>query len=98
MEAQTDSSSFQFRIPGTAHNKMDAQVAYGVGFGRSLYGWKDNFEELPMALVSGPNSSRIDRNCLNKFQNLFQHSDAVFWSLGRVSSLSPLGAHPGGLA
>jgi hypothetical protein len=66
MEAQSDSSSFQFRIPDTARNKMDAQLAYGVKFGRSLYGWKDNFEELPMAPISGPNSSRIDRNCLNK--------------------------------
>jgi hypothetical protein len=59
MEAQTDLSSFEFRILGIARNKMDAQVAYEVGFGRSLYGWKDNFEELPMAPVSGPNSSRI---------------------------------------
>jgi hypothetical protein len=66
MEAQTDSSSCQSRIPGTARNKMGAQVAYGVGFGHSLYGWKDNFEELPMAPVSGPNSSRIHGNCLNK--------------------------------
>jgi hypothetical protein len=66
MEAQTDSSSFQFRIPGTTRNKMGTQVAYEVGFGCSLYGWKDNFEELLMAPVSSPNSSRIHRNCLNK--------------------------------
>jgi hypothetical protein len=31
MEAQTDSTSFQFQTPGTARTKMDAQVAYGVG-------------------------------------------------------------------
>ena len=35
MEAQTDSTSFQFQTPGTACTKMDAQVAYGVGFGRT---------------------------------------------------------------
>jgi hypothetical protein len=79
---------------------MDAQVAYGVGFGRSLYGWKDNFEELPMAPVSGPNSSRIDENCLKKFTSRICYGAATpfFGLLGSVSSLSPLGARPGGLA
>ena len=62
MEAQTDSTSFHFRTPGTACTKMDAQVAYGVGFGCSLYGWKYNFKTLPMALVSGTNSSVVDGN------------------------------------
>jgi hypothetical protein len=100
MEAQTDSSSFQFRIPGTARNKMDAQVAYRVGFGRSLYGWKDNFEELPMAPVSGPNSSKIDRNCPNKLTSRICSGAATpsFGLLGRVSLLSPLEARSGGLA
>jgi hypothetical protein len=100
METQTDSSSFQFWIPGTTRNKMDAQVAYGVGFGRSLYGWKDNFEELPMASVSGPNSSRIDRNCLNKLTSRICSGAATpsFGLLGRVSSLSSLRARPGGIA
>jgi hypothetical protein len=65
MEAQTGSTSFQFRTPGTAHTKTDAQVAYGVGFGCSLYGWKDNFMKLPMEPVSGPNSSGVDGNRLN---------------------------------
>ena len=45
---QTDSTSFQFRTPGTARTKTDTQVAYGVGFGHSLYGWKDNFKKIPM--------------------------------------------------
>ena len=62
MEAQTDSISFQFRTPGTGRTKTDAQVAYGVGFGRTWYGWKDNFKTLPMALVSGSNSSGVDGN------------------------------------
>lgn len=100
MEAQTDSSSFQFRTPGTARTKTDAQVAYGVGFARSLYGWKGNFKELPMASVSGPNSSGIDGNCLNKLTSRICSGAATpsFGLLGRVSSLSPLGARPGGLA
>jgi hypothetical protein len=100
MEAQTDSSSFQFRILGTTRNKMDTQVAYGVGFGRSLYGWKDNFEEFPMAPISCPNSSRIDGNCLNKLTSRIYSGAATpsFGLLGRVSSLSPLEARPGGLA
>ena len=62
VEAQTDSTSFQFRTPGTTRRKMDAQVAYGVGFGSTIYGWKDNLKKLPMALVSGPNSTVIDGN------------------------------------
>ena len=66
MEAQTDSTSFQFRTPGTGRTKTDAQVAYGVGFGRTWYGWKDNFKTLPMALVSGSNSSGVDGNRLWK--------------------------------
>ena len=53
VEAQTDSTSFQFRTPGASRTKTDAQVAYGVGFGHSLYGSKDNFKTLPMELVSG---------------------------------------------
>jgi len=66
MEAQTGSTSFQFRTPGTARTKTDAHVAYGVGFGCSLYGWKDNFKKLPMELVSGPNSSGVNGNRLHK--------------------------------
>jgi hypothetical protein len=53
-----------------------------------------------MALVSGPNSSRIDGNCLNKLTSRICSGAATpsFGLLGRVSSLSPLGARPGGLA
>jgi hypothetical protein len=66
MEAQTDSTSFQFWTPGIARTKMDTHVAYGVGFGCSLYGWKYNFKRLPMESVSGPNSSGVDSNRLHK--------------------------------
>jgi hypothetical protein len=54
------------RSPGAAFTKMDAQVAYGLSFWCSLYGWKDNFITFPMALVSGPNSFGIDRYHPNK--------------------------------
>ena len=50
------------RSPRAARTKNDAQVAYGVHFGRSLYGWKDNFKELPMVLVSSPNSLEVNGN------------------------------------
>ena len=51
MEAQSNPSSSPSRSPGAARTKNDVQVAYGVRFERSLYGWKDNFMELPMELV-----------------------------------------------
>ena len=44
---------------------VNAQVVYGARFGRSLYGWKDNFKKLPMAPVSGPNSFGVDGNRRN---------------------------------
>ena len=61
LEAQSNSSTSLFRTPGTARTKMDAPVAYRVGFGRTWYGWKDNFKTLPMAPVSGLNSSESTR-------------------------------------
>jgi hypothetical protein len=91
MEARTDSSSFLFRIPRTTRNKMDAQVAYGVGFVRSLYGWKNNFAELPMAPVSGPNSSRIDENCLNKLTSrIYSGAATPSFSLGPCIFVEPI--------
>jgi hypothetical protein len=100
MEVQTGSTSFQFRTLGTARAKMDAHVAYGVRFGCSLYGWKDNFTKLPMEQVSGPNSSGVDRNCLHKltFRICSGTVTSSFGLLGRVSCQGPFGAHPRGLA
>jgi hypothetical protein len=91
MKAQTGSTSFQFQTPGIAHTKMDVHVAYGVRFGCSLYGWKDNFKKLPMAPVSGPNSSRVDRNRLHKLTSTICSSAATpyFGLLGRVSCQDP---------
>jgi hypothetical protein len=42
VEAQSKSSSSLVRSPGAMHNKTDAQVAYKVGFGHSLYGLNHN--------------------------------------------------------
>ena len=93
MEAQTDSTSFQFRTPGITRTKTDAQVAYGFRFGCSLYGWKDNFKTLRMALVSDPNSSEVDRNHLRNLTSSFCPGAATpsfsLWALYRV------GAHYG---
>jgi hypothetical protein len=100
MEAQTSSTSFQFQTPGTVRTKTDAHVAYGVGFGCSLYGWKDNFKKLPMAPVSGPNSPRVGRNRLHKLTSRICSGAAMpsFGLLGRVSCQGPFGARPRGLA
>lgn len=90
MEAQTDSISFLFRTPETARTKTDAQVAYGVGFGRTIYGWKDNFKTLPMAPVSGSNSSGVNGNRPNKLTSRICLGDATsyfgLWALYRVGA------------
>ena len=51
LEAQSKSSSSLPRRSGAVRTKIDAQATYRVRFGYTLYGWKDNFKELPMALV-----------------------------------------------
>jgi hypothetical protein len=60
-------SSSPVRSPRPMRTKNDAQVIYEVGFGRSLYGWKQNFITLPMELVWGPNSSRVNKNHQKKW-------------------------------
>ena len=87
---QTDSTSFQFRTPGIARTKTDAQVAYRLRFGRSLYGWKYNFKALPMEPVSGPNSFGVDWNCPGKLTYIICPSAAMLsfglWALYRVGT------------
>jgi hypothetical protein len=99
MEAQTGSTSFQFRTPGTARTKTDAHIAYGVGFGCYLYGRKDNFKKLPMEPVSDPNSSGVGRNRLHNLTSRICSGAATpsFGLLGCVSCQGPFGACPGGL-
>ena len=62
---KNNSSSSPPRNLGAAHTKNDAQIAYRVRFGRSLYGWKYNFKEPPMALASDPNSLGVNGNHQN---------------------------------
>ena len=66
VEAQTNSTSGAIRSPGPVCTKMGAQVAYVLGLGRSLYGWKAKKINFPMVLVSHPNSFRVIENRPNK--------------------------------
>jgi hypothetical protein len=91
MEAQTGSTSFQFRTPGTTRTKTDAHVAYRVRFECSLYGWKHNFKKLPMEPVSGPNSSGVDRNHLHKLTSRICSGAApLFWPDGSCIQLESI--------
>jgi hypothetical protein len=91
MEAQTGSTSFQFQTPGTSHTKTNIRVAYGVGFGCSLSGWKDNFKKLPMELVSGPNSSGVDRNLLHELTfRICSGAAPLFWPDGSCIQLESI--------
>ena len=100
MEAQNNSSSSPPRSSGAARTKNDAQVTYGVRFRRSLHGWKGNFKELPMTLVSGPNSFRVDENHRNKRTFRICHGAATqsFRLLAHVSCWGPLWTWLGGYA
>jgi hypothetical protein len=91
MEAQTGSTSFQFRTPGTARTKTYAHVAYGVRFGSCLYGWKDNFKKLPIEPVSGPNSSGVDGNRLHKLPSrIYSGVVPLFWPDGSCIQLESI--------
>jgi hypothetical protein len=80
VEAKSNSSSSPIQSPGAVRNKSEAQVAYGVGFGRSIYGWMQNFIELPMAPVSCQNSSRVNRNRRNKLTSrICQSAVSTVW-------------------
>ena len=83
------SSSSSSRSPRAAIN---AQDTYEDRFGRSLYGWKDNFKELPMAPVLGPNSFEVNGNCWNNRTSRIYHGAATpsFGLLTRVSCWGPL--------
>jgi len=94
------SSSSLPRCPGPACTKNDAKAAYRVRFGRSLYGWKDNFKDLPMTLVSDPNSLGVDRNRRNKGTPRICHGvvTSSFGLLAHVSCWGPLWMWLGGYA
>jgi hypothetical protein len=91
MEAQTGSTSFQFQTPGTGRTKTDAHVISGVGFGCSLYGWKDNSKKLPMEPYSVPNSSGVDGNHLHKLTSRICSGVApLFWPDGSCIQLESI--------
>ena len=94
------SSSSSSQSPGAAHTKNDSQAAYGVRIGHSLYGWKDNFKELPMAPASGQNSFGVNRNTQNKTTSRICHGAATpsFGLLAHVSCWGPLWTWLGGHA
>ena len=100
LEAQSKSSSSLLRSPRAAFCKNNTTATYGVHFGRSLYGWKGNFKELPMALVSGPNSLGVDRNRWNKGTPRICHNAATpsFGLLACVSCWGPWWMWLGGYA
>ena len=100
MEAQSNSCSSLFRTPETARTKTDTTVAYGLGLGRTLYGWKDNFKSLPMAPVSGPNSFGVNGNHRNNRTSRICHDAATpsFGLLACVLRWGPLWTWLGGYA
>ena len=97
---KNNSSSSPPRSSGAIRTKNDAQVAYGVRFERSLYGWKDNFKELPMTPVSCPNSFGVDGNRRNKRTSRICHGAATssFVLLAHLSCWGPLWTWLGGYA
>jgi hypothetical protein len=62
METYSETEASPTRIPGPVHLQIEAQDQYGLGFWRSLYGWKDNDETFPMILVSPPDSTEVITN------------------------------------
>jgi hypothetical protein len=69
----------------------DATTSYEIRLGRSLYGWKDNLIELPMASVSCQNNIWVDRNRRKKWTSRIYQGVASpsFGPLARVSCWSP---------
>ena len=84
MEVQTKSTLTPFRSLGAVCIKLVTQVAYGLRFRCSTYGWKDNFIRKPMKVVPLQNSIRINGNRRNKLTSRLYHEAAS-------SSFGPLG-------
>jgi hypothetical protein len=82
-----------FRTAWLGQLATDATTSYGVHLRRSLYGWKENFVKIPMALVSYPNSIWVDGNHWNKWTSRICQGAASppFGPLARVSWRSPWG-------
>jgi hypothetical protein len=82
-----------FRTAWLSQLATDATNSYGVRLGRSLYGWNGIFIEIPMALVSYPNSIWVDGNHWNKWTSRICQGapSPPFGPLARVSCRSPWG-------
>jgi hypothetical protein len=95
-----DSTSTPPRIPESHFTKIDALATYGVVFGRSIYGWNQNFIELPMALV--PTSkfllSRQESSKQMVIQNLSGCCVTVCWAVRPCTVLEPIRVASRGLA
>ena len=90
VEAQTKSTSGAIRSSGPVFTKTGAQVAYVLGLGRSLYGWKAKKITFPMVLVPHPNSFRVNGNRPNKLTTRICHRAASpylgLWAVYRVGT------------
>jgi hypothetical protein len=98
-ESSSNSTLTPPRISEPNFTKIDALATYRVGFRRSIYGWNQNFIELPMAQVPSKNSFRVDGNRQNKWASRICHG-AVSPSVGplaRVPCWNPFGLRPGDL-
>uniref|UniRef100_J3MK37 Uncharacterized protein n=1 Tax=Oryza brachyantha TaxID=4533 RepID=J3MK37_ORYBR len=92
VEAQTNSISITVRSPRPVCSKTDAQVAYVLGLGRSLYEWKAKKIIFPMDLVPRPNSFRVNGNRPNKLVSrksvpVLRHRLWAFWAMYNQRSM-----------
>ena len=97
VEAQSNSSSSLPRPLGPVCLKLVIQDASGLRFPRSTYGWKANLIMKPIQVVLRQKLFGINGNRRNKSASRICQGAATpsFGLLDRVSSLGPLGAHPG---
>jgi len=90
VEARTKSTSSTIRSPGPVYTKTGALVAYVLGLGRSLCGWKAKKVTFPMVLVPHPNSFEVNGNRPNKLTSRIYPVDASpylgLWVVYRVGT------------
>jgi hypothetical protein len=86
VEAKSNLNSGQVRSPGAVRNKTDAQVAYGVGFGRSIYAWQAQFHRASNDTGLMPNFVLNQRESAKQVdvQNLLGRCANTFWAVGPI--------------
>jgi hypothetical protein len=62
MEAYLETEASPTQTPGPVQHEIEAHDVYGLIFGRSLYGWKDNDKSFPTLPVLPPRSTGVIRN------------------------------------